>query len=123
MWGGRGHAWRRHQQLFRSKATLFARGWSGLAWEVEGGWRMLGQMWPPKWLVLMCPRGVFSCPLLFHPQPPVVAQGAMISSLRDFLLFGGNFALFWSSVGVRVGFVGFFWGVVVVFLSIKPCIL
>lgn len=74
MWDGRGHAWRRHQQLFRSRATLFAHGWSGLAWEVDGGWRMLGQMWPPKWRVVLCPRGVFSCPFLFHPAPHVVAQ-------------------------------------------------
>lgn len=79
-------------------------------WMVDGGWRMLGQMWPPKWLVLMCPKGVFSCPFLFHPVPRVVAQGAMISSLRDFLLFEGNFALFWSCVRVCIGFIGFFLG-------------
>lgn len=110
--------WRRHQQLFRSKAILFAHGCSCLAWEENGGWRMLGQMW----LVLLCPRGVFSCPFLFHPAPHVVAQGATVSSLKDFLLFGGNFALFWSSVCVCVGFMGFFRGVVV-FLLIKFCIL
>lgn len=120
MWDGRGHAWRRHQQLFRSKATLFAHGWSGLAWEVDGGWRMLGQMWPPKWLVLLCPRGVFSCPFLFHPAPHVVAQGATISSLRDFLLFWGNFALFCVHV-CRV--CGVFFGGWLFFLLIKFCIL
>lgn len=80
-------------------------------------------MWPPKWFVLVTkPRGVFSCPFLFHPAPHVVAQGAMISSLRDFLLFGGNSALFWSSVCVCVGFMGLFRGAVF-FLLVKFCIL
>lgn len=68
-------------------------------------------MWPPKWLVLMCPRGVFSRPFLFHPAPHAVAQGAVISSLRDFLLFGGESCLI-LELCVRVCRVywGFFWG-------------
>lgn len=32
----------------------------------------------------------------------MVTQGAIISSLRDFLGFVGNFALFWSCVGVGI---------------------
>lgn len=55
----------------------------------------------------------------------MVTQGAIISSLRDFLGFVGNFALFWSCVGVgiRGGGVGG-WGVmVVVFCLIEFCIL
>lgn len=83
-------------------------------------------MQPPWWLVLtMRPGGVFLCPFLFHPAPHMVTQGAIISSLRDFLGFVGNFALFWSCVGVgiRGGGVGG-WGVmVVVFCLIEFCIL
>lgn len=99
-----------------AKPPCFAHGWSDLAWEVDGRWRVLGQMW----LVLMCPRGVFSCPLLFHPESPVAAQGAMISSLRDFLLFGGEFCLILELCGRACRVMGFLWGVVVVvFLLIE----
>lgn len=77
-------------------------------------------MRPPWWLVLtMRPGGVLLCPFFFHPAPHVVARGAVISSLRDFLGFVGNFALFWSCVHVRVGIMGGVFLGVVVFCLIR----
>lgn len=87
-----------------------------------GGWG-LEDAWPD--VATKVARGVVPqrCLLMSFSLPSCTPCGGTISSLRDFLLFGGIFALLWSSVCVCVGFMGvFLWGVVV-FLLIKFCIL
>lgn len=64
------------------------------------------------------------CLLLSLPLPSCTPRGPTVISLRDFLGFVGNFALFWSVGGGGGDYeVGFSGGRVVILCMIEFCIL